>query len=71
MQAEAAAKNIYKCKKKKNEKKDANYLFNIAIPERNSHSETEISQSQPTYEPRIEPTPQWWEARMMPASVPT
>ena len=25
-------------------------------------SQIEINQSQPTYEPRIEPRPQWWEA---------
>ena len=34
-------------------------------PEKNPRSQIEINQSQPTYEPRIEPRSQWWEARMM------
>ena len=33
--------------------------------EKNPRSQIEINQSQPTYEPRIEPESQWWEARMM------
>ena len=34
-------------------------------PEKKPGSQIEINQSQPTYEPRIEPRSQWWEARTM------
>ena len=37
-------------------------------PAKNTRSQIEINQSQPTYEPRIEPGSQWWEARMMTAA---
>ena len=38
--------------------------------EKNPRSQIEINQSQPTYEPWLEPGLQWWEARMM-TSAPT